>query len=272
MFALFIDDSKGGQAAFLRYLNERDCFAEQLKKNEKRMLHCRTRADLERALQEKKCAAILSVENGSMLNGQLDRLMLLEQDGVKLLTLTWFGENEIGFGSQLGGALKPFGREVVQALPRYGIVPDLSHLSDEGVEDVFGLYAGTVVASHSNVRSVTPHFRNLPDVFIREIVRRGGLIGINLFTKFLNRDAALASCDDVRRHLEALLALGAEDVVCFGSDFDGCEVPRDVADLSGMEHLWETLLRSGYSETLLQKLFFENARSFWSRQLGEETV
>ena len=171
VFALFIEDGKATKNAYQRYLMERQCFFDQMEKHKNQIMQCRTASDLDTAFRQKKCAAILSVENGAMLGGDINRLLQLQQDGVKLLTLTWYGENEIGFGSKMGGALKPFGREVVEALPHYGILPDISHLSDEGVEEVFSLTRGPVVASHSNVRSIVPHFRNLKNDQIEELIR-----------------------------------------------------------------------------------------------------
>ena len=273
VFALFVDDSAGREGPYARYLDERACMKRQFAQNADRLLQCRTAADLDRAFRENKCAAILSVENGAALEGRLDHLLQFAQDGVKLLTLTWFGENELGYGSAVGGRLKPFGREVLAALPQYGIVPDISHLSDQGVEDVFGCWDGPLAASHSDVRSVTPHFRNLTDAQVREIVRRGGIIGINFFGPFL-RASGEASIDDVYRHLDAFLALGAQKTVCFGSDFDGVgrDLPADIGDLGGVARIWEYLLARGIPETVLRDVFFENAFFFWKRQLGEETI
>ena len=168
-------------------------------------------------------------------------------------------------GGEAGGPLTEFGRAVVRALPQYGIVPDVSHLSDEGVAEVFECYGGPVVATHSNVRRVTGHHRNLTEKQIREIVRRGGLIGINLCSAFLSSDRMRACSDDVYRHLDAFLSLGAQDTVCFGTDFDGAHVPEDIRDIGGIPRLYGYLLARGLPETVLNKVFFENAWSFWKR-------
>lgn len=263
VFALFIDDSKGPDAAYELYRQEAACFFQQMEMNSDRIRQCRTAADLDAAFAAGKHAAILSVENGAALGGKLERLAEFQRDGVRLLTLTWFGENELGFGSMAGGPLKPFGREVLAALPRYGIVPDISHLSDEGVAEVFALYEGPLAATHSDVRKVTGHCRNLTEAQIREVSRRGGLIGLNLCRMFLSANAESAGCEDVYRHLSALLELGAERTVCFGTDFDGTDVPADIADLAGIPHVYEYLLQKGVAEATLRRVFFENARDFW---------
>ena len=153
---------------------------------------------------------------------------------------------------------------MVKKLPEYGIVPDISHLSDEGVADVFALSDGPLVATHSNVRSQNGHCRNLTNAQIREISARGGLIGLNLCRAFLSENAASANVDDIRRHMDAFFELGAQDALCFGTDFDGAQVPQDIGDISGVPALYEALLKH-YSQALLDNVFFENAARFFTR-------
>ncbi len=266
VFALFIHDDKQG-SAYSQYCLERDSFQRQLLACSKKIVQCRTAQDLKNAFAKNQYAAILSVENGSALEGRLDRLAEFANDGVKLLTLTWFGENELGYGSVEGGPLKPFGKQVITSLSQYGIVPDISHLSDEGVSDVFTLYEGPVVASHSNARKVTGHCRNLTDRQTQEIVRRGGLIGLNLYVDFLCGKSEEESLDCVYRHMNHFLELGAGKVLSFGTDFDGSTPLKNVADLSRIPALYNYLLQKGMNESLLQDVFFENAYQFWLRVL-----
>lgn len=266
VFALFVLDNKPGRdTAYDAYRRFYAVFMRQMRLHADRIVFCRSAAELEAAWAAGKHAALLSVENGAVLGGRLERLAGLQRDGVRLLTLTWMGENELGCGGEVGGPLTEFGRSVVRALPQYGIVPDISHLSDEGVADVFRLTDGPVVATHSNVRRITGHHRNLTEKQIREVVRRGGLIGINLCSYFLADEKSHASCEDVYRHLDAFLSCGAEHTVCFGTDFDGAPIPKDIRDLSGIPALYEYLLGRGLPEALLQKVFFENALQFWKR-------
>lgn len=266
VFALFVhDNAPGRDTAYDAYRHYYAGFLRQMRLHAGRIAFCRSAAELETAWAAGKYAALLSVENGAVLGGRLERLAELQRDGVRLLTLTWMGENELGSGGEAGGPLTEFGRSVVRALPQYGIVPDISHLSDEGVADVFRLTDGPVVATHSNVRRITGHHRNLTEKQIREVVRRGGLIGINLCSPFLTDGKSPVSCEDVYRHLDAFLSCGAEDTVCFGTDFDGAPVPGDVRDLGGIPGLYEYLLGRGLSRALLQKVFFENALRFWKR-------
>lgn len=266
VFALFVhDNAPGRDTAYDAYRRLYAGFTRQMRLCAESIVFCRSAAELEAAWAAGKHAALLSVENGAVLGGRPERLAELRRDGVCLLTLTWMGENELGCGGEAGGALTELGRSVVRALPRYGIVPDISHLSDEGVADVFRLTDGPVVATHSNARRITGHHRNLTEKQTREIVRRGGLIGINLCSPFLTDEKSQASCEDVYRHLNAFLSWGAEDAVCFGTDFDGAPIPRDIRDLGGIPALCEYLRGRGLPDALLQKVFFQNALRFWKR-------
>lgn len=266
VYAMFVGDNRPGRdTAYDTYRQLHACFQKQMAVHADRIQQCRSAADLKEAFAAGKYAAILSVENGSVLGGRLERLAGLQRDGVRLLTLTWMGENELGSGGEAGGPLKPFGLAVLKALPSYGIIPDISHLSDEGLSDVFAHYDGPVVATHSNVRRVMGHHRNLTAKQTAEIVRRRGLIGINLCSAFLSCERSAASREDICRHLNAFLEMGAEDVVCFGTDFDGARTPADVQNLSDIPALWEYLQKRGFSEALLRKVFFENAYGFWER-------
>lgn len=264
VYACFVPDNQNGKGAFACYERQRDAFLGQMARWAGQVQPCADGTALAAAFAGGRRAAILSVENGSALEGNLSRLEVFHRDGVRFLTLTWFGENELGFGSLAGGKLKPFGCEVVKKLPEYGIVPDISHLSDEGVAEVFALTDGPLVATHSNVRSQNGHCRNLTNAQIREISARGGLIGLNLCRAFLSENAASANMDDIRRHMDAFFELGAQDALCFGTDFDGAQVPQDIGDISGVPALYEALLKH-YSQALLDNVFFENAARFFTR-------
>ena len=69
----------------------------------------RSGEEIDRALTAGCCAAVLAVEGGSALAGRLEHIQTLAQRGVKILTLTWNGENELGYGSGCGesSGLKP---------------------------------------------------------------------------------------------------------------------------------------------------------------------
>src|SRR5699024_4727970 len=128
-------------------------FVRQMEKFSRRVVPCRTAGDIERAWAQGKMAALLTVENGSALAGRLDRVAELARDGVRMVTLTWNGENELGSGNVTDHGLSGFGREAVSELERQGILVDVSHLNDRGFDDLLSVVQKPFVASHSNARA-----------------------------------------------------------------------------------------------------------------------
>jgi len=172
---------------------------------------------------------ILSIEGGHILEGKLENLETLYDMGVCMLTLTWNGENEIGYGG-VGAKdlpLKEFGLEVLKALEQKGMFIDVSHLSEKGfwsvMENTFE--ATPIFATHSNAKTVCDHPRNLTDKQIKAIIKRNGYIGINLYPKFLGGD----SLELMTNHIKHIISLGGEKVLGFGCDFDGVDdLPKGI--------------------------------------------
>jgi membrane dipeptidase len=134
-------------------------------------------------------------------------------------------------------------------------------LADAGVKDVFSMTTGPVMASHANSRTIHEHPRNLTDPVIREIAQRKGWIGLVFEGAFVASPGEL-SIDKVFRHLDHMLELGAEDVVGFGSDFDGTinSVPG-LENAADYKPLTEKVL-DRYGTTLGNKILFENFERF----------
>jgi len=143
-----------------------------------------------------------------------------------------------------------------------GILVDVSHLNDTGFRDVLNLAKKPFVASHSNARAVCSHRRNLTDDQIREMVERRCLIGLNYYDRFL-RDGGNASFQDLLRHTEHFLTLGAEDCLALGSDFDGATLPPWLDSPRKAAELYARFLAQGFSPNLCDKLFFKNALAFF---------
>ena len=220
VFAVFIPDSCRGEAAWNYFQGIYDDFLHQLETHKDAVSFCRTSDELARAEREGKCAAILSVEGGAVLGGRLDRIQKLHAMGVRLITLTWNGANELGSGPNNDTGLTAFGKEAIKRMEQVGMIVDCSHLNDAGFEDLLNIAERPFVASHSNVRACCGHPRNLTDAQFKELVRRGGLCGLNLFSRFIDDDNN-GSKDYLLRHIYHMLELGGEDVIAWGGDMDG---------------------------------------------------
>lgn len=201
--------------------------------------------------------AILSNEGGEMFRGSIDVLREFDEDvHLRLIALTWNFENEIGTPAKLDAAtgLKPFGFELLKEMDARGIAADVSHLNVAGFWDVIDHARIAPLASHSNCRWICDVPRNLYKDQLRALIDRKGFIGVNFYADFLAAER-IATLDDVLRHIDSICELGGEDIVGFGSDFDGIDVwPDGLGNPADFPALLELLRRHGYTQTQLEKI------------------
>lgn len=266
-FAIFIPDELRGQEAIDFFEKFHREFQRQTGKYSDKILPCRTWREISDAWAQQKTAGILAVENGSVLAGRLERVQALADAGVRALTITWNGENELGSGNVTDHGLTPLGREAIPELERAGILADVSHLNDAGLEDVLKLTRKPFLATHSNARAVCPHKRNLTDEQIRELVRRECLIGLNYSVHFLKEGGQEAGLDDLMRHVEHFFRLGAEDCLALGSDYDGTDVPPALDRANKAPALLDYFLARGLTRRQAEGILYQNAQAFFQKNL-----
>jgi len=200
---------------------------------------------------------VFSCEGGEMLEGSLERFHEFQRKlRLRMIALTWNFENEIGHPAKEGpeGGLKPFGLDLLKAMDAEGVLADVSHLNEAGFWDVCEHTALPPIASHSDCRWLCDVPRNLWKEQARAIIERGGFIGVNFFSDFLRQDGG-ATLEDAVRHVDALMELGGEDVVGFGSDFDGIDRwPEGLGHPGEFPNLLNALRARGYTQAQLEKL------------------
>lgn len=265
-FAIFVPDNYRGQDAIDFFDRYRAVFDRQMVAHGDKVSPCRSFSDMEQALEAGKFAAVLTVEGGAALAGQPERAQVLRDAGVRMLTLTWNGPNELGSGHDSSAGLTACGREAVAELERCGVLVDVSHLHDRGFEDLLSVAKKPFVASHSNARSVCGHRRNLPDAFIREITDRGGLIGLNYSKDFLS-DSGRGNLDDLYRHVCRFLELDAGACLALGSDFDGTDIHPDLDSVEKSLSIYGYLTQHGIPADTADGILFGNAWRFFKAWL-----
>lgn len=266
-FAIWIPDEYRGDAAISLFKRAKKLFDREVEINSDLICRCENTDDIKNAIDTHKCAAILTVEGGAALAGDIKNLDYLHDCGVKMMTLTWNDSCELGGGSLAkapNDGITDFGKSVVRRMTELSMAIDISHASDTLFFDVASAVDAPLVASHSNSRAVYLHRRNLTDEQFNVIKARGGLVGLNFARQFLS-DGDSANGYDILRHAEHFLALGGEKVVCLGTDFDGADVIDDVPCIERMDVLYELFLRHNYSEGLVEDIFFYNAFDFFAR-------
>ncbi len=243
------DDLDGAHAAGMRQLElyellERDGLL--------RIVRCR--ADLDDASAPLRI--VLLMEGADPVRSP-DELQLWFDRGVRIIGLTWAMGSRYAGGNARHGALTPIGREFVQAMDELGVAHDVSHLADAAFDDLAAIARGPVIASHSNARALaSPTQRHLRDDQIEWIASRDGVIGLNMFQRFLS-PGGKASIADVVRHAQHMVKLmGRSDGVALGSDMDGGFPPSDLA--AGLEHpaklpaLADALKNAGWSDAAVR--------------------
>ena len=211
----------------------------------------------------------LAVEDARLLNGVRDRLRVLYARGVRFLTPVWGGESCIGGAHDTSLGLTEFGKQTVEDCFSLGIVPDISHASEQTAEDIFTIaqkHGKPVIATHSASHAVRSHTRNLRDNQFEAVKNSGGLVGVCLYRDHLC-DRREAHISDIIAHIEHYLSLGGENTVTFGSDFDGAEMPVEIHHPSDLIQIADALARLNYSNEQIEKLFFKNADRFVSENL-----
>jgi membrane dipeptidase len=204
------------------------------------------------------------IEGAHALEGDVSRVRDVAARGVVFIGPVHLSDNAFG-GSSSGTdrGLTELGERLVAAMNRAGVLVDLAHASSKTFAQSLALSELPPLVSHTGVRAVHDTWRNLDDDQIRAIAARGGVVGIMLAPPAL----AHASLDEALRHIEHVVAVGGEDVVALGSDFDGYVSPPIGAD--GLPALTELMLRRGFSEARIRKILGDNAlRLLESRRLS----
>ena len=243
----------------------RQAFAE----NADWLAFCRSAEDLRAAADAGKAAGFLSIEGAELLPARADALDVAYAAGIRLLTLTWNYRSRFGCAAAVSQeeGLTDAGRQLVRDCVSKGIIVDVSHLSERGFWDVCETIDTPFAASHSNAFARCQHIRNLTDRQFSEIVRRGGLVGINLYVPFLVQRGS-AGIDDAIEHIAHFLALGGEKTLALGCDFDGCDqLPEEINGLADMYRLADRMLARGYKQSMVDDLFYHNAFAFIQKML-----
>ncbi|MGJ8564510.1 MAG: dipeptidase [Alphaproteobacteria bacterium] len=243
--------------------------AQRLQKVEKRSKNnlkiVRSKSDLER--DTGMLLGVLATEGSHPLEGKLENIDRLYDEGYRMMGLQHFFDNRLG-GSLHGrtkGGLTDFGREAVLKMQAMDIMVDVAHSSEAVVRDVLALTPEPILISHGGLASYCPRTmnRNMPDDILIEIARRGGVIGIGYF------DGAI--CDispkGIAATIVAAVDLLGEDAVGLGSDFDGTVTTAlDTSELAAITH---ELLKAGVPERTIRKVMGGNIERFLSENLPE---
>ncbi len=224
-------------------------------------------------INNKVMSALLTLEEGDVIDNDLDILELYYRLGVRMIALTWNYPNSIGYPNfnnnetlnryemlrviNTKDGLTDFGKEYIKKCNELGIIIDVSHLSDKGFMDVINLSTKPIVASHSNARQVCDVARNLSDEMILKLHKNGGVMGMNYCDDFIDNNSN-GSVNNIIKHIDHIKELGCIDNIGLGSDFDGIAKRKEMSDCSQIHLLTDSLVKHGYSNEEIEKICYKN--------------
>lgn len=262
-FAIFFDKEIWKKNLYKEAMLRIDFFKKQLVENEDFIRQVTTVEEILQNEKENRTSALLTLEGGEILEGNVDNLTAFHEKGVRMITLTWNYDNELGYChfDTEGRGLTKLGFEVVERMEELHMIPDVSHGSDALFFDVCKVAKKPFVASHSNARSVYDRTRNMSDGMIRALAEHGGVMGMNFFAGFTSakaREDGMCYLEDVLVHMKHVINVGGIECLGFGSDFDGIPTQVEWKDVAGMEFVHDGMRKAGFTESECDKICREN--------------
>jgi membrane dipeptidase len=195
VFAVWVDPIAFEKKPFKRAKDMIDTLYSIARRNSDKIAVVRNSAELEKALAEGKICAVIGVEGGHAIENSIEKLEELYKLGVRYLGLTWnnstdwassaFDETTNPDKVKITG-LSEFGKKVVEKMNELGMIVDVSHLGEKAFWDVVKVTKKPIIASHSSVYKLCPHYRNLKDEQIKAIAQTGGVVFVNFYAEYID--------------------------------------------------------------------------------------
>src|ERR1044072_4212670 len=187
-------------------------------------------ADIRRAKRQGKIAALMGIEGGHAIEDSLPTLREFYRLGVRYMTLSWNSTNnwaDAGRGERKHNGLSDFGKDVVREMNRLGMLVDVSHVSDKTMSDALDVSKAPIIASHSSARALSNVPRNIPDELLKRIAKNGGVVQVNFYSYFIDKDTVGPQADargqQLRTQQEALTTKYADDPERLAEESDKLE-------------------------------------------------
>ncbi len=273
-FAVYIDIGEG-KDPYEDAMELVQIFEGEMEKNADLIRPVTTAEEIDENARQGRLSAMLTLEEGAMCEGDVEKLKEFYNHGARMMTLTWNYENELATPAtpQIRGesdprnpipdptlpGLKKAGFEILEEMETLGMIPDVSHLSDAGFYDICENFRGPFVASHSNARALCNHGRNLSDDMIKKLGDHGGVAGLNYCPQFLS-DATTPENELslLVQHALHMIDCGGRACVGLGSDFDGFSRESAPKDAARMDDLYWAFHKAGLSDDLVDDILYGN--------------
>lgn len=261
-WAIFAPCSTTGKDAVRVHLEQIDLVKRIVKKYSNFFTFVTDSKGIVEAFGQRKFFSLLGVESGHAIDSSMGTLRMFYELGVRYMTLThncnvpWATSSLIDKkpNAQSYGGLNYFGREIIKEMNRLGMMVDISHVSEQTMNNVLEISRSPVIFSHSSAYALCNHTRNVKDYVLQKLKANNGVIMVNFYNNFVTCSGS-ATLNDVVAHLEHIKSLIGVDHIGIGADYDGVSrTPTDLEDVSKYPNLFAALLRNGWTEMDLAKL------------------
>ncbi|MBA3667292.1 MAG: membrane dipeptidase [Sphingomonas sp.] len=295
-WSVYIDAAVHGDEAIRQTIEQIDIVDRMIAAYPGDLERAGTADDIVRIHKKGRVASLIGIEGGHQIGGSLAALRQFYRLGARYMTLTHWATTEWADSATddpKHGGLSPFGVAVVKEMNRLGMLVDLSHVSEETMNDALDASTAPVIFSHSSARALDPHTRNVPDAVLRRLAANGGVVMINAAPGFVSeevrqwganraaeearlkalylglpteREARMtswkaahpeprATLAQLADHVDYAAKVAGHDHVGIGADLDGIDTtPDGLSNVADYPNLFAELIRRGWSDADLAKL------------------
>lgn len=272
--SIFIDSMYLPEMALRQAFEQISALYDEVDESHGKITVCRNVSDIFTAKKQGKIGFIISFEGAEPLYEGIGLLRGFYEMGVRGLGITWSRRNSAADGCSYTGSIRKaglteFGIKLVREAERLGMFIDVSHLSDEGLQDVLKHTTKPFIASHSNARAVAKTMRNLTDEHLEAMAKKGCVIGINAASILVSDTDEEATMHKLVSHVDHIVKIAGINHVAFGFDLcdrfiascsieDKRKMPRTPFDIikghQNTGEFIEALSNHGYSQEDIYKI------------------
>lgn len=276
-FAIYMDQGplrdSSRDSVYHDAMNELNQFKKYVKDHKDEAAIAYSPEDVRKLKKKGKSIVIFALENGYAVGTDLEKVDAFYNAGCRYITLCHNYTNDICDASRYEnpnghGGLSEFGEKVIGRMNELGMMVDVSHASTSTLYDIIKLSKAPILATHSAVRAIKDHPRNLTDQEIKDIAATGGVIQVATGRWCLtNAPKNETTVKHLADHIDHIKNLVGPEHIGLGTDFDGGGGMVGFEDCSKMKEVTVELLRRGYTEKELEMFWGGNFMRVWEKTI-----
>lgn len=268
MWSITTNPFRSAASRWRVFLKNLERFKAMVARSEGKIRLCRSHTEYLAARAAGAHACLLSIQGGNCLVSAPDGPRSIPDGLINRVTLVHLTNSVYGSTSSPlalwrgGDGLSPLGKRFIEQLDAERIFVDLAHINRAGFWDAVDVHDPTLplLATHTGVVGVRPHWRNLDDDQLRAIAKTGGTVGVIFSAPFLTRRGGPRDAKMVVEHLAHIVDVAGEDAASLGSDYDGAITPpADLRDGLAWPRLVQHMMDLGWTEARIRKILGGNA-------------